>query len=252
MKTVLVKIGGKAAENETTLRDLFAEMAERRQSERFLLVHGGGAEVTALSKRLGIRSVFKDGIRQTSPEEMEVVEMVLSGKINKQLVRLCNGVGLNAVGVSGCDGGMCVAKAEAGNRTGTLEAVRRAVLDVLLSAGFLPIISPTCADAAGLALNVNADSVAFGLATELAASALVFLSDIPGVLNDGAMIRDLSVTAANQFIRSGVISGGMIPKVSASVEALSRGVATVIIGQYEEKGSLAALLEGAQGTQIHA
>ena len=252
MKTVLVKIGGKAAEDEGALRSLCAEMASRRSAESFLIVHGGGAEVTALSKRLGIQSVFVNGVRQTTPEEMDVVEMVLSGKVNKKLVRLCNSLGLKAVGISGCDAGLCVGEPEEASRTGTVRSVNRAIVDTLLHAGYLPVISPVSADWDGLALNINADSVAFGLAAELAATALVFFSDIPGVLRDGAVIKELVASDAPALIQSGVISGGMIPKVSASLEAVGRGVGNVIIGQYRDEGSLAALLDGTSGTRIHA
>ncbi len=253
VETVLVKIGGKTAEKEERLRRLCAEMAGLSRRSRFLLVHGGGAEVTALSWRLGIEAVFTDGIRQTSPAEMDIVDMVLSGKINKHLARLCTAFGVKAVGISCSDGGVLIGRpagGEAGSRTGEVEAVDPALLVLLLKAGYLPVISPTSMDRQGLGLNINADSAAFALAASLSADSLVFLSDIPGILRDGEVIRDITAIEAKALIDAGVVTGGMIPKVTASLDAISHGVRNVIIGQYDGEGALAALLDGKRGTRI--
>ncbi len=251
--TLLVKVGGKAAEDRDSLAALCDEIAVLSRDLHVVLAHGGGAEVTAVSKKFGIEAVFKDGIRQTSPEEMDIVEMVLAGRMNKHIVRLCRSCGLDAVGLSGPDGGLFLGRpAGAGSRTGEISAVDRRILDLLLEGGFLPVISPTSMDAQGSGLNINADSVAFALARELPASALVFLSDIPGVLRGGEVIPELSARETAGLIESGVISGGMIPKVKASLDALSHGVGTVIIGRYEAAGDLARLLAGSAGTRIHA
>jgi acetylglutamate kinase len=255
METVLVKIGGKAAEDTGRLAGLCGELRDASPRRRFLLVHGGGAEVTAMSRRLGIEAVFRDGIRQTSPQEMDIVEMVLAGRMNKAIVRLGRACGLNAVGLSGSDGGLFIGRAAGGDaetRTGEISAVDRRVLDLLLDSGFLPVIAPTSMDREGRGLNINADAVAFGLARELAAAALLFLSDIPGVLRDKEVIPELSAREAGELIASGGISGGMVPKVRASLDALSHGVGTVIIGGYECPGDLARLLEGSAGTRIRS
>jgi acetylglutamate kinase len=253
---VLVKLGGKAAENAASLAGLAAEMRALSTDRGFILVHGGGAEVTSLSKKLGITSVFSNGLRQTSAAEMDIVDMVLAGKVNKQLVRLLRVHGLDAVGVSGADGGILTGKSMgimpdgSLSRTGEVVAVDDRLLSTLLDKGFLPVVSSPAMDADGLPLNLNADTAAFGIAARLGCSALVFLSDIPGVISDGNVIHELTAEQAGALTASGVISGGMVPKVSASVDALSRGVGTVIIGQYEEQGSLAALLDGRKGTRI--
>ncbi len=256
VKTVLVKIGGKAAEKETALACLADEMRALAGSHRFLLVHGGGAEVTALSKKLGIESVFSNGLRQTTAAEMDVVDMVLAGKVNKQIVRVFRSKGLDAVGLSGNDGGILTGK-PAGtlpdgsmSRTGEAAKADGRLLSLLLDNGFLPVISSPSMDSSGLALNLNADTAAFGLAVALGCSALVFLSDIPGIISDGNVIRELSAAQAGNLSATGVITGGMLPKVSASLDAIRRGVQTVIIGQYEESGSLAGLLDGRKGTRI--
>jgi len=255
-RLVLLKIGGKAAENQASLKALAEEMRALSAQSSFILVHGGGAEVTSISQKLGITSVFSNGLRQTSAAEMDVVDMVLAGKINKQLVRLLRSQGLDAVGLSGADGGILTGKSVGAlpdgspSRTGEVVGVDNRLLSALLAKDFLPVISSPAMDMAGIPLNLNADTAAFGIAVSLGCSALVFLSDIPGILSDGRIIQELQPAQAEALAASGVITGGMIPKVSASVDALGRGVSTVIIGQYEEPGSLAALLEGRKGTRL--
>jgi acetylglutamate kinase len=181
--------------------------------------------------------------------------MVLSGRINKELVRLLRARGLNAVGLSGSDGGIITgtpksSAAGAQTRTGEVTAVDGRLLELLLANGYLPVVSSTSMDAAGQGLNINADEVAFSLAAHLRASVLVFLSDTPGILSGGSVIQALSEKEATDLIAQRVISGGMIPKVTASLEAMRRGVQHVIIGQYQGAGSLGRLLEGKQGTRL--
>jgi acetylglutamate kinase len=249
---IVVKLGGRAAEREDDLAALAAEMADQPRATPLLLVHGGGAEVTALSKKLGMEAVFKDGIRQTSPQEMDVVDMVLAGRLNKHLVRLLRRHGLDPVGLSGSDGGTFtgVPMAGAGTRTGDITNIDARLLSLLLTNGYLPVLCSSSTDAAGLGLNINADTVAFRLAAHLAAAALVFLSDIPGILSDGSVLQALSAAEARALIERGVIAGGMVPKVLASLDAMEHGVKKVIIGQYEGAGSLARLLDGKQGTRL--
>jgi acetylglutamate kinase len=254
--TILVKIGGRAAERTADLSALCDEMLPLSREHQVILVHGGGAEVTAVSRRLGIETVFHDGVRLTSPEEMDIVDMVLAGKINKQLVRLLRTRGVNAVGLSGSDGGIFTGRAvsaprtSAQTRTGEITGTDERLLILLLSNGYLPVVSSPSMDAEGRGLNINADSAAFGLAARLRATALVFLSDIPGILSEGSVIQALSADEARALIAKGVIQGGMIPKVTASLEAMNGGVHKVIIGQYEGAGSLGRLLEGKQGTRL--
>lgn len=253
---VVVKIGGKAAGEEDRLREMAAEMAALAKAKRFLVVHGGGAEVTAVSKRFGIEATFRDGVRLTSPAEMDVVDMVLSGRANKALVRILASAGLAAVGLSGSDGATFTARplgGEAGGaaRTGEVEAIDTRLLELLMSHGFLPVLSSTSMDAQFRGMNVNADTVAFALAARLGAHTLLFLSDIPGVMHDGTVIGDLDAAAARELVDRAVIQGGMVPKVTASLEAVAAGVGAVVIGQYEGPGSLERMLGGSSGTRIH-
>lgn len=254
--TVVVKIGGRAAEDKGRLKELCVEMSELSRKAGFVLVHGGGAEVTAVSKALGMEAVFKNGVRQTTAAEMDVVDMVLSGKVNAGLVRLCRCCGVDAVGLSGSDGGICLGKRMTGmpadSRTGEVLEVNTRLLELLLSKGFLPVVSPTSMDAAGNGLNINADDAAFAIAKALSAHTLIFLSDIPGVLKGGEVIGKLTGTQGRECIEAGDITGGMIPKVTASLQAISGGVSNVIIGQYDHAGALADLLEGRAGTRICA
>jgi len=253
---VVVKIGGKAAGEEERLREMAAEMAAFSKTRRFVVVHGGGAEVTAVSKRFGIEATFRDGVRLTSPAEMDVVDMVLSGKANKALVRTLASAGLAAVGLSGSDGAIFTARPLGGDasgaaRTGEVEAIDTRLLELLMSHGFLPVLSSTSMDAHHRGMNVNADTVAFALAARLGARTLAFLSDIPGVMHEGKVIGDLDPARALALVDRAVIQGGMVPKVTASLEAVAGGVGSVVIGQYDGPGSLARLLDGTSGTRIH-
>lgn len=250
---IVVKIGGRAASAEASLRDLVREMAELRDRYDFLLVHGGGAEVSRVTKIFGLEPVFRDGIRMTSDAEMEIVDMVLSGRMNKSLVRMFETRGMKAVGLSGSDGGFFTGVSidpAAGSRTGRIARVDPAAALLLLDAGYLPVIASTSMDAAGGALNINADEAALEIARALRADGLVFLSDIPGILKDGRVVPGLDGEAAEREIRDGIISGGMIPKVRSSLEALQGGVRAVVIGEFTTRGDLALLLEKKKGTTI--
>jgi acetylglutamate kinase len=252
--TIVLKIGGRASESREGIVALSEEMRELSRENRLVMVHGGGPEVTAVSKRFGIEAVFHNGIRQTSVEEMDIVDMVLAGKVNTHLVRLMRSRGLDAVGLSGADGGIISAERAGGpkslTRTGDVTGVNPRLLELLLDNGFIPVVASPSMDAAGNGLNINADTVAFRIAAQLSAWALLFFSDTPGILSDGSVVQALSAPEAKELIASGVIAGGMVPKVSASLEAMEHGVGRVIIGQYDSPGSLTRLIEGKQGTRI--
>jgi acetylglutamate kinase len=251
---VVLKIGGKAAEEDTNLRELALDIRELQQTGNYpVLVHGGGAEVSRISRELGIEPIFHEGVRVTSPEEMDIVEMILCGKVGKRLVRLFQTCSLPAVGLSGADGRIFTGRSlgrilERETRTGNVEHVEPRLLEVLLEAGYLPVIASTTADESGAGVNINADTVAFELSCALGCSSLLFLSDIPGVLRGGKVLTRLDRAGVREAIRDGTITGGMIPKATAALEALKKGVGRVVIGQYGGRGSLAALLEGGLGT----
>jgi acetylglutamate kinase len=248
---ITVKVGGKFAEQEAELRRFAADLLELQGESHLVLVHGGGAEVSRISRQLGLEPVFREGIRITSPEEMDVVEMILSGKVNKRLVRLFQACGLPAVGLCGADGRIFTGRS-LGTRTGNVAAVNVELLHVLLRAGYFPVLSSTASDEAGEGVNINADAVAFEVARALRAASLVFLSDIPGVLKEGQVLGSLDRGGIEAELAAGTIGGGMIPKVTSALEALDGGVGQVVIGQYSGRGSLGALLAGGMGTRLSA
>lgn len=255
MSAITVKIGGSLAGKKDSMHKLVGDLALLQRSRECVLVHGGGGEVTALSKRLGCSPLFEKGIRITSVQEMEIVEMVLSGKINKRLVRMLSGAGINAVGVSGADGGLFRGKSISAGQvkstcTGTITGVRPALLELLLERDYFPVVSSVSMDDAGEGLNINADEAALEIAVSLQSESLIFLSDIPGIMIAGKVLPSLNEKEALGAIEEGSISGGMIPKVKASLSALHRGVGEIVIGEYGGTGSLELLLTGKLGTII--
>jgi acetylglutamate kinase len=251
MKKVLIKIGGRAASDTSALSSMAAEIAELQNDYSFFLVHGGGAEVTRISEIFGLKAVFEDGIRKTTEEEMDVVDMVLAGKMNKYIVRLLAAAGIKAAGLSGCDGAVFTGEAVSeGSRTGRVTATSPEILLLLSDNGLLPVISSVSMDGKGKALNINADEAALAVAVSIPADNLVFISDIPGIMKNEKIIKMLTVGGAESEITAGVIGGGMIPKVRSSMKALKEGVGAVIVGGYSGKGDLKKLLEGKLGTRI--
>lgn len=251
---IIVKIGGVVATDTTLLSALLADLSSLG-SQHPVLVHGGGKEVTAVGERLGLVAEFRDGVRLTTPAEMDVVDMVLGGKINIDLVRRARAVGLNAVGLGGQDGGLFtgVARVFAGsaaNRTGQITATDPKLLRVLSEAGYFPVVNSTSCDAQGLGLNINADEAAQEVAVAVGAAALVYISDIAGVLKAGSVIPRLDGPTLEDEIAAGVIGGGMVPKVRNARAAVAAGVGKVIIGGYQKAGDLSQLLSGASGTTI--
>ncbi|MFP4551977.1 MAG: acetylglutamate kinase [Spirochaetales bacterium] len=256
---VVIKLGGTAAGQNEAIQSLAAELAG--YDANVILVHGGGKEVSALSERLGHTPLFENGVRMTSEAEMDVVEMVLSGLANKRLVRLLLAAGLPAVGISGADGGLVTGTPVPDalgkpSRTGSVAGVRFALLGSLLAAGYLPVVAPPASSSEFTALNINADDVAFAIAEAANASCMLFLSDVPGVMVDGAVVSTLTPSECKTHINSGAISGGMIPKINNALTAVAEGVNRVVIGNYEghenTKGELVELIVGNKGTVITA
>jgi acetylglutamate kinase len=250
---VTVKIGGRMAEEEASLRELALDLKDLQARQHVVLVHGGGAEVSRLSRELGIEPVFHEGVRLTSPQEMDIVEMILCGKVGKRLVRLFQSCGLPAVGLCGADGRLFLGRSlgrvqDRETRTGNVERIELGLLAALLGAGFFPVLASTTMDETGEGVNINADTVAFELACALGSRSLLFLSEIPGVMAGGQVLRRLDKEQVREHIRTGTITGGMIPKATSALEALKRGVGRVVIGQFGGRGSLAALLDCSLGT----
>jgi acetylglutamate kinase len=232
-QTIVVKIGGSTlGHNDTSLEDIVALQA---RGIRVVVVHGGGAEITRWLSRLNLESRFVDGLRVTGEEEVRVVTAVLSGLVNKTLVLQLNERGGRAVGVSGADGDL--ARAHVTNpalgRVGEIDAVDPSLVRVLLDAGFIPVVSPVCwgvIDAGAALLNVNADDAAAEVAAAIEASSLIYLTDVPGILDaDGRVLPRVAARDVAPLITSGIIRGGMIPKAHAGVRASRRVPRTRII-----------------------
>lgn len=248
---VVVKTGGKAASDGAAMEALFKEMQALSAKYSFILVHGGGAELSRISKVFNLEPVFKDGVRLTTPPEMEIADMVLAGKMNKELVRLGNTAGCKAVGFSGCDGTVFTGKALSDvSHTGKVTEVDSSLLTLLLENSYLPVVSSVSMEKGGKALNINADEAALAVSQAMKARKLFFISDIPGVLKEGKVISLLSKAKAQEEIATGVISGGMIPKVNSSIAALEKGVKEISIGEYKVFGDLEKTIERKIGTSI--
>ena len=241
--TRVYKLGGPALEDPGLLAPLARELSAA--SGRVVVVHGGGRHVERLLRALSIESRFVDGRRETSPAAMEVVEMVLSGVVNKALAAGLTAAGLPAVGISGRDGGLLSAslKPELG-RVGNPLRVDTAVLRALWEAGLLPVVSPVSTGPAGESVNVNADEAALALAGAVGAQALVYLTDADGVLVDGPPVEALAPPDARRLIEAGNITGGMSLKVRVALAAAGAGIPEVVVAG---KGRLQG---GFAGTRI--
>ncbi len=254
-KTVVVKIGGVALE-DPILRARFAEdlILLDWVGIHVVVVHGGGKQITQLLDRLGHVAEFIDGQRVTDAAALEVVEMVLGGSLNQELVRLINFQGGAAVGLTGCDGGLAraeIRRPELG-LVGEITAIDRLAIDRLLS-DFIPVVAPIATGPDGRALNVNADVFAARLAQALGAEKLVLLTDIAGVLDaSGTLLSSLTDAQARDLIARGVIRGGMIPKVEHALAALAAGVAKIHIidGRLEHALLLEIFTQDGVGTQL--
>ena len=229
----VLKVGGNEVDDLAWVAR-FAETVAARGGP-VVVVHGGGKEVTALQRLLGAEPEWRDGLRVTSPEAMRAVAMVLSGLVNKRLAAALVTAGMDAVGISGEDGGLLRARIAAGGsmgRTGEIEAVRMDLLHVFLANGLAPVVSPVSRGPDGAALNVNADDAAAAVAAALGAAELLFVSNVPGVLDGGAVMDSVDVDAVEALIADGTAQGGMAPKLRAAARA-AQTVGRVRIGGVE-------------------
>jgi acetylglutamate kinase len=237
------KLGGPALEDPGLLPALADEL--RRAPGRVVVVHGGGRHVERALQARGLESRFVGGRRETSAEAMEVVEMVLSGAVNKALAAGLTAAGLPALGMSGRDAGLLRARVQPGlGRVGSPEAVDPRALEAAWAAGLLPVVSPVSAGPDGGALNVNADEAALALAVALGATALVYLSDVDGVRLGGATVESLSAEEVRHHVAEGGIAGGMAMKVETALQAVAAGVPEVIVA------GKARLTGGFAGTRL--
>jgi acetylglutamate kinase len=258
-KTIVIKYGG-AAMKDAELRASFAidVVLLKHIGVRPVIVHGGGPQIGATLERLGKESRFVDGLRVTDDETMDVVEMVLGGKVNREIVALVQRGGGKAVGLTGSDGDMLRVKRRLRDgrdigRVGEVTAVDADAITAVADAGFVPVIAPIGVGPDGLTYNVNADEAAGAIAQALGAEKLILLTDVEGVLGtDGALVPELSREEARKLIAEGVIRGGMIPKVECCLAALAGGVprAHVIDGRVVHAVLLEIFTDRGVGTLI--
>jgi len=267
---VVIKYGGHAMGEERAAREFARDVVLLEQTAiNPVVVHGGGPQIEAMLKRLGIKSQFAAGLRITDAATMEIVEMVLAGSINKQIVGFINGAGGKAVGLCGKDGNMVIARKanrhvidpETKRETvvdlgfvGEPEKVDVTVLNQILGRELIPVLAPLATSGNGDTYNVNADTFAGYIAGALKAKRLLLLTDVPGVLDKSkSLISELSVNDARRLIGDGTISGGMIPKVETCINALDQGVEGVVIldGKVPHAVLLELFTDHGSGTLIH-
>lgn len=231
-KTIVIKYGGHAMTDAALQASFAADIVLLKHiGVRPVIVHGGGPQIAATLERMGRQSQFIDGRRVTDDETMEVVEMVLGGKINREIVELIQQAGGKAVGYTGSDGGLLRVRKKLIDghdlgRVGEVVAVDPSVVHAATEAGFIPVIAPIGVDEKGLSHNVNADEAAGAIAAELRAEKLMLLTDVEGVLDaKNELISQLTVDQCRQLIVDGTIKGGMIPKMECCIQALSGQVA---------------------------
>jgi acetylglutamate kinase len=267
---VVVKYGGHAMGEEDTARSFARDIVLLEQTAiNPVVVHGGGPQIAAMLKQLGIKSEFAAGLRITDAKTIEIVEMVLAGSINKQIVGYINAAGGKAVGLCGKDGGMV--KAKKVSRTvmdpdsniervvdlgfvGEPDKVDLTILNQIIGREMIPVLAPVATSAEGGTFNVNADTFAGAIAGALKAKRLLLLTDVPGVLDKSKkLIPELSVADARKLIADGTISGGMIPKVETCIYALDQGVEGVVImdGKVPHAVLLELLTDHGLGTLVH-
>ena len=235
-RIVAVKYGGNAMVSEELKKQVMEDIALLTLcGVKIVLIHGGGPEISAGLKKIGKESKFIDGLRVTDRETMEIVQMVLAGKVNKSLVNLLEMKGGKAMGLSGMDGGLIQARMK-DERLGFVGQITKVNIDPvadLLDKGYIPVISTIGCDSEGHTYNINGDTAAAFIAGALGAQRLIMMTDVAGILRDkedpSTLIRELNVSQAVRLFQEGVIAGGMIPKVDCCIEAIHMGVEKVII-----------------------
>jgi acetylglutamate kinase len=269
-ENIVIKYGGHAMGNEEVARSFARDIVLLEQTAiNPIVVHGGGPQIEAMLKRAGVQSQFAGGLRITDAATLEIVEMVLAGAINKQIVGYINAAGGKAIGLCGKDGNMVIAKkatrrvVDPGSNiekvidlgfVGEPDKVDLTVLNVVLGRDLIPVLAPVAASADGGSFNVNADTFAGAIAGALKAKRFLLLTDVPGVLDKSKeLIKEMSAADVRRLIADGTISGGMIPKVETCLYALEKGVEGVVIldGRVPHTVLLELFTDHGAGTLIH-
>ena len=260
-KIVLIKYGGNAMQNEELKRAVMGDIVLLSMiGMKVVVVHGGGPEISDMLKKTGTQSQFVNGLRVTDEATMDIVQMVLAGKVNKNLVNLVEMAGGKAMGISGVDGRLITAKQldpELG-QVGEITDIDITPITDLLSMGYIPIVSTIGCDEEGNLYNINADTAAARIAGKLGAESMLTMTDISGVLRDKddpeTLMSRITVSEVPQLMADGIISGGMIPKIQCCVEAIRRGVKRVFIidGRVEHSMLMELLTDAGLGTMFTA
>ncbi|MEM8677640.1 MAG: acetylglutamate kinase [Cyanobacteria bacterium P01_G01_bin.67] len=261
-RTIVIKYGGAAMKDDQLKAKVINDIVFLScVGVNPVVVHGGGPEINTWLEKLNIEPLFKDGLRVTDAATMDVVEMVLAGRVNKELVSLINRAGTLAVGLCGKDGNLIQARPvgkEGVGFVGEVTNVNTGVVESLVKNGYVPVISSVAADEKGQAYNINADTVAGEIAAALQAEKLILLTDTPGILYDyhdpTTLLNKLDIQKARELIDQGVVSGGMIPKVSCCVRSLAQGVkaAHILDGRLPHSLLLEILTDEGIGSMIVA
>ncbi len=258
-KTVVIKYGGNAMVNETLKLQVMEDIVLLWLiGVKVVLIHGGGPEISEMMQRLGKQPEFIDGLRVTDKETVDIVQMVLAGKVNKTLVNLLENRGGRAVGLSGIDGHLIEARVKDARLgyVGEITAVHIGPVRDLLERGYIPVISTIGCDREGNTYNINGDTAAARIAGALGAERLIMMTDIAGILRDrsdvNTLIPEITVSEAAELRRSGIISGGMIPKVECCIDAIRQGVRHVIImdGRVPHSILMELLTDEGAGTMV--
>lgn len=260
-KTIVIKLGGLLIEEEEFKDSIYQDLVLLNYvGIKPIVIHGGGSEISKEMKKEGKKPHFVEGLRVTDKETMEILHKSLGGKINKEIVLGLEKYGGMAVGVSGMDGNLVHAeKVDEGRDlgyVGEVEEINPEVIEYLIDKNYIPVIAPIGADKEGNSLNLNADTVAAGLASSLKAEKLILLTDVPGVLegpeDEDSLISELKISEAKKLIGEGAVTEGMIPKVQACVESIEGGVnrAHIIDGTSSHSLILELLTESGIGTMI--
>lgn len=258
-KTVVIKYGGNAMINEDLKQQVMEDICLLWLiGVKVVLIHGGGPEINETMKKLGKKSEFVNGLRVTDKETVDIVQMVLAGKVNKTLVNLLQMKGGHAVGLSGIDGGILEAamKDENLGYVGEITKIRTRPITDLLEKNYIPVISTIASDRQGNTFNINGDTAAACIAGALQAECLIMMTDIAGLLMDkddpSTLIPAVTVSEAKKLFESGVISGGMIPKVDCCIEAIEKGVKHVVMmdGRVPHSILMELLTDEGAGTMV--
>tara|TARA_B100000029_G_scaffold162895_1_gene158980 strand:+ start:2077 stop:3006 length:930 start_codon:yes stop_codon:yes gene_type:complete len=259
-RRIVIKYGGAAMVNGALKEAVFRDIALLSSvGVETVVVHGGGPEINQWLQKLDIAPEFRDGLRVTDQKTMDVVEMVLMGRVNKQIVNGINQLGAQAVGLSGIDGGLIKARPLGDGShglVGDVASINPDVIEPLLSKGYVPIISSVASTSDGRSHNINADTVAGELSASLEAEKLILLTDTPGILRNkedsSSLIKKINLSEARELIDHGIVSGGMLPKAKCCIRALAQGVAAahIIDGRTPHALLLEVFTDSGVGTMV--